>query len=219
MKIKKSSITIVLGLIVSGLMHLALFIHYDDESVTGTSDKRESVIEVIIALAPEKVPVEESLSRKTKVVQNVVASDRHKEEKTIKAFEDVSIKKNDAVSAEEKVFFEKQEVDQKPVEKVSSANESEDKNILLSLIYKEINKYKTYPYQAVRLHREGRVKVNFTLHPDGRVSQIVIVESSRFNVLDRAARKAVESISPFLMAVNYLQVEREFNVDIDYRLN
>ena len=72
---------------------------------------------------------------------------------------------------------------------------------------------------AVRQRREGLVKVNFMLHPDGRISHVSVVKSSRYRLLDSAALAAVENVSPFYIAQNYLSQTELFDVDIDFRLN
>ena len=89
---------------------------------------------------------------------------------------------------------------------------------LSQLVYQEINRKKRYPYLAKRQRREGLVKLSFILHPDGKVTDVSVVESSRFSVLDRAAQKAVKDISPFLLAADYLNYQQAFNVDVDFRL-
>lgn len=95
----------------------------------------------------------------------------------------------------------------------------EKKRLLLSLLHEKINEYKRYPYIAVRQRREGLVKVNFILHPDGHISDVIVSESSRYAMLDRAATRAVEKVPPLSLASNYLQHSEAFNVDIDFRLN
>ena len=98
------------------------------------------------------------------------------------------------------------------------ANLEDNVRQLLSLVYQEINRKKHYPYLAKRQRREGLVKLSFVLHPDGKVTDVAVIGSSRFSVLDRAAQKAVEDISPFLLAADYLNYQRAFNVDVDFRL-
>jgi len=90
---------------------------------------------------------------------------------------------------------------------------------LLQLIYMEINKHKHYPYIAKRRGREGLVKLNFVMHPDGKVTDIAIVETSHFAMLDNAARHAVQAISPFRVAAEYLDSYQRYDVNIDFRLN
>ena len=61
--------------------------------------------------------------------------------------------------------------------------------------------------------------MTFTIHPDGLVTDIEIIKSSRFRALDKAAIHAVASISPFALAADYLEETHHYNVDIDFRLN
>jgi protein TonB len=90
---------------------------------------------------------------------------------------------------------------------------------LRKFVYEAINRQKHYPYMARRQHREGLVKLNFVMHPNGKVTDIAIVESSRFHRLDKAAMRAVESISPFHLAAEYLTMQQHYDVGIDFRLN
>lgn len=90
---------------------------------------------------------------------------------------------------------------------------------LRKFVYEAINRQKHYPYMARRQQREGLVKLNFVMHPNGRVTDIAIVESSRFHLLDKAAMQAVESISPFHLATEYLTMQQQYDVGIDFRLN
>ncbi len=90
---------------------------------------------------------------------------------------------------------------------------------LRKFVYEAINRQKNYPYMARRQHREGLVKLNFVMHPNGNVTNIAIVESSRFHLLDKAAMQAVESISPFHLAAEYLTMQQHYDVGIDFRLN
>jgi TonB family protein len=89
----------------------------------------------------------------------------------------------------------------------------------VSLLHQAIDKHKHYPYQAQRQHREGLVKLQFVVHPDGQVTNVSVVESSRFDALDNAARDAVNAISPFQLAENYINEQKIYDVDIAFRLN
>ena len=97
-----------------------------------------------------------------------------------------------------------------------SSNGSEQ---LLSLLHQAIDKHKRYPYQARRQRREGLVKLQFVVHPNGQVTNVSVVQSSRFDALDDAARDAVNAISPFQLAANYIYEQHIYDVDIDFRLN
>jgi len=213
--LKNKQYRLMLALIFSALVH-GVVVFYDAEDTDSFASNETASVVVSIELvagSAETIEVTDKQKAKSEIKQKKyqdreivsVVDDSKKqtaEEKTIKpSTSDASVKTGVA---------EQQEV-------AESNNVSSDE--FLKLVYIEISKHKRYPYQARRQRREGRVKINFTLHPDGHVSEVMVMESSRFNVLDRAAQQAVESISPFAMAANYLNVETEFNVNIDYRLN
>lgn len=90
---------------------------------------------------------------------------------------------------------------------------------LMQLVYQAISEHKHYPYMARRLGQQGKVTLNFIMHPDGQVTDVMVIESSRYSVLDRAAQDAVVAISPFLMAAEYLSYEKVFDIAVDFRLN
>ncbi len=60
-----------------------------------------------------------------------------------------------------------------------------------------IHNAKKYPESAKSRHLEGRVKVEFTLQPDGTLINIRIVKSSRHRNLDDAAVESIKNASPF----------------------
>lgn len=90
---------------------------------------------------------------------------------------------------------------------------------LMQLVYQAISEHKHYPYMARRLGQQGKVTLNFIMHPDGLVTDVMVIESSRYSVLDRAAEEAVVAISPFAMAAEYLSYEKVFDIAVDFRLN
>jgi TonB family protein len=102
---------------------------------------------------------------------------------------------------------------------VAVDSNEQHRNQLLKLIYLEINKHKHYPFMAKRRGKQGLVRLNFVMHPDGQVSDIAIVQSSRYALLDEAATRAVQSISPFRLAASYLDQVHRYDVDIEFRLN
>lgn len=67
----------------------------------------------------------------------------------------------------------------------------------LRTIRQLIERQKKYP-QVARLRQfQGKVVVEFELTPSGHVSTIIVVESCRFGILNRAAIQAIEDASPF----------------------
>lgn len=58
-----------------------------------------------------------------------------------------------------------------------------------------VNWYAGMP-QLIRTGMQGRVVIRFTIHRDGRISDVTILESSGVPPYDHAARKAIEQSSP-----------------------
>jgi len=213
---EKNTYRIILALILSALVHISIVFYVVEEKDSYIVDVANSIVVRLemIAGSTESVDDGNKHKRKTEIEKHVLSG----HEKIISSVVDKSIKNIKEKNREE---VQSDLADKKGAENYQEITESnsDKSDELLKLVYIEINKNKYYPYQARRQHREGRVKINFKLHPDGRVSEITVLESSHFNALDYAAQKAVKSISPFLIAANYLHTETEFNVNIDYRLN
>lgn len=67
----------------------------------------------------------------------------------------------------------------------------------LNQLRQQIGKEKFYPRQARHKAEEGTVKVGFVLHKNGEISDMKIVLSSGYQLLDQAALRAVKKASPF----------------------
>ncbi len=79
----------------------------------------------------------------------------------------------------------------------------------------------TYPYRARRLGMQGTVTLHFTLHPDGRIDRLSVLQSSGHDVLDEAARAIIEEemdsrFDPFPAALPPQPIE--VTIPIRYRL-
>jgi len=86
-------------------------------------------------------------------------------------------------------------------------------------LMREIEKNKFYPKRAKRRHREGVVKISFTILSDGKLNSIRIQESSGHKSLDDAAMGAVAEIARFKPIPKELGRERwEFVVPLRYEL-
>lgn len=208
---------IALMLLLSGLVHGVVFFYQQNDVGDDYPEQRASVTVQLELLAQPSVIAEKQAlifqsAEKVVAINNQddsnIDNDAINEE--VSSVESVQ---QSAVDAEVVQDFSDQSISQLDYESGERASQ------LKKYVYQAISREKRYPYIARKQRREGVVKLNFVMHPDGQVTDILIVESSRYSVLDKAARQAVEAISPFLMATNYLQVETEFNVDIDYRLN
>jgi len=206
----------VLALILSALVHMVVIFYGAEEESNVINNVESSVVVNIELVAGQVKPVVDT--SRSEVVTEIKKQTAAKNKELVSVITEVYQSSSEEKQPEKKLT---ESVSNEGAAKHSNLAESSSdrEDEFLKLVYVEINKKKYYPYQARRQHREGRVKINFKLHPDGRVSEVVVLQSSHFNVLDHAAQKAVESISPFLMAASYLHVETEFNVDIDYQLN
>ena len=89
---------------------------------------------------------------------------------------------------------------------------------LTDRLHRAIEREKRYPLSARRLGREGTASVAFQLRPDGAIDAIQVAASSGEPALDRAALRAVQGISPFGSAGDYLDESTPFRVDIAFRL-
>ncbi|TVO75823.1 energy transducer TonB [Sedimenticola selenatireducens] len=83
-----------------------------------------------------------------------------------------------------------------------------------------IERNKHYPLRARKKGQQGEVTVRFTILKDGSISQVQISSSSHFSVLDRAASKAVESLSRFRPIPDQLKRDRwDFQVPVRFAVN
>jgi TonB family protein len=215
----KTNTALFIALSLSGLAHAAFLLKYDVDILPSSGGVFPQAT-VSVQLTPKENGFSKNIDTDIKNKEKKESLSNQQKANRLEAInEDVPapIKKSEYVEVVN-ILEDKVEAEELPellmLEKNDDVNEE-----LLQLVYLEINKHKHYPYQAKRQRREGKVKINFTLHPDGQVTEIEVIKSSRLSVLDRAAQQAVESISPFLIASNYLQTETELNVNIDYRLN
>lgn len=79
----------------------------------------------------------------------------------------------------------------------AGSNDYLTKGDYFDMLRLKIESRKKYPASAQKRQIEGRVVVEFTLNPDGRIESSEIVQSSRHRELDRAALNAVKAAEPF----------------------
>ena len=103
-------------------------------------------------------------------------------------------------------------------EKTTVADNKNDFNVLHKLLHTAINTNKHYPLSALRLSREGTVKISFQLLNSGEINDLKVANSSGYNALDRAALKAIKNIQPFKPARQYIASVEKFILDIKFQL-
>lgn len=89
---------------------------------------------------------------------------------------------------------------------------------LIILLHHAIEKYKSYPMSAMQLEREGQVTISFILHPNGRIENLTLEQTSGTRELDQAALHAVTLAAPFTGVGSYLQEPKLFKFKIDFEL-
>ena len=100
----------------------------------------------------------------------------------------------------------------------SARLDADGEKTLLALLHTAIDGRKRYPTLARRQRREGIATVLFRLHPDGAVDRLTLAASSGFALLDKAALRAVAEVAPFAPARRYLDREKEYAVEVEFRL-
>ena len=70
-------------------------------------------------------------------------------------------------------------------------------NDYFEMVRLKIESCKKYPDSARARHVEGRTVIRFAIEPDGRISSLSVIKSSRNRALDNAAKNAVRAASPF----------------------
>ncbi|MCW8956676.1 MAG: energy transducer TonB [Gammaproteobacteria bacterium] len=206
----------MIALVLSGLVHgLFMFDGVNDEPSMQSPEVQEHSLHL------EFVIEEKAASRKPK--QEVAREISHNPVITQQKITDKQVLKR---SEKNKKWVEKAQHEQQvntfedQHEQKKQINKSvENHDLLMQLVYQAINKYKAYPYMARRLGQQGKVTLKFVMHPDGLVTDVVVIGSSQYSVLDNAARQAVSAISPFAMAADYLSYEKVFDIAVDFRLN
>jgi protein TonB len=211
---------ITIALVLSGLAHLLIF-YVPNPFMADVGEFASASVRVEVELMQPPEPVSRSApSNKVQPSQDEQLIAVEGEQFTSSAVSQPEL------SMQPLKDDEKAEITESVVEQAAlvhrenrAAGAGREHKQLLQLIYMEINKHKHYPYIAKRQGREGLVRLNFIMHPDGEVTDIAIVETSRFAVLDNAARHAVQAISPFRVAAEYLDSYHRYDVNIDFRLN
>ncbi|MDR3478677.1 MAG: TonB family protein [Gammaproteobacteria bacterium] len=89
-------------------------------------------------------------------------------------------------------------------------------NLLLKLLSQATAAKLVYPKIAEDFRLRGTVKLKFLLFPDGRITQVSLVESSGSTVLDSAAMDTIRAISPVHGVDKYLQSPKIIQAGIIY---
>jgi TonB family protein len=87
-------------------------------------------------------------------------------------------------------------------------------------IKQKIQEERDYPRAALRMGRQGIVRISFKVLPSGRVEDLKLIQSSNIQELDREALDAVRRASPFSsFPDDFKEVEVEIEVDIVFKIS
>ena len=211
--------TLLLALLFSGVVHGIVLLYQQSDPGDAPVNQLASVtVQVELVSGPTQSNDPQPLTPRNDIEEVIaVKSSRslHSVEKNPQQKQDMS------KAAVRPVVTDADEVSDyvNPQQGQQYSNSGNRADQLGKFVYEAINRQKHYPYVARKQRREGMVRLNFIMHPDGQVTDIAIVQSSQYDILDKAARRAVEAISPFQLAAEYLSMQHKYNVDIDFRLN
>jgi len=86
-------------------------------------------------------------------------------------------------------------------------------------VKQKIQKERRYPRWALRLGREGAVRISFNLSSSGEIKDVRLLGSSGIDELDAEAVNAVKRASPFLpFPSEFGKSELRFDVDIVFKI-
>lgn len=88
---------------------------------------------------------------------------------------------------------------------------------LIKLLGKAISARLVYPRSAVDFNLHGTAYIGFTLHPNGELTDIRIMQSSGADILDDAALRGIRAISPLGGANQYVPKSRFLVVGIIFK--
>lgn len=123
-----------------------------------------------------------------------------------------------SVLAKRENNHEAQAKQQRVAKRHNLENQGRQAESLISLLHAAIQAEQRYPENAEQMHRQGSVRVEFTLFEDGHVSELGVVKSSGTSSLDEAALKAVRAAAPFKQVRDYLRGAQHYNIDVIFQL-
>lgn len=237
MLIAKTQRNLFIALILSGLAHLLfVFLQQDiaQDSFAESQLDGGLQLELIESLVEVEVQQQKVIAGSTpagnrssmpEVIESVQSSMKVPIAQTDKKNPEIKVAekttKTDVVEILPETDFqvESSQTEQEVSNSVPVESQSAKAEVLSLYVYRAINQSKRYPYRAKRQRRQGLVKLSFVMHPNGMITDIAVLESSQHKILDQAAQQAVNAISPFSRAQQYLSYKHQYNVDIDFRLN
>ncbi len=104
--------------------------------------------------------------------------------------------------------------DQQPVHMIGDKNV---RNALLELLGKAFYAHLVYPRIAIDFHLRGVASVQFSVHPDGRITDVKLIKSSSAEILDQAAIDAISGASPVYNVGLYVKKPQSLVINVIFR--
>ena len=190
------------------------------EEVTKEIEK-EIVTEPIIEKIVEK-PAPKVIEKPKKVEKKIVKQEKSIEKIVEKPAPKVVEKENENI--EKMAVAEQNEISTKQESIIqSNSNNERNKNLeseYLAKVKNKIEKNKVYPKVAKRLNQTGKVIVSFDILKDGKVTNIKIINKSKFEKLDEASIELLTNIGFFEAIPNELnKTVWNIQIPINYQIN
>ena len=190
------------------------------EEVTKEIEK-EIVTEPIIEKIVEK-PAPKVIEKPKKVEKKIVKQEKPIEKIVEKPAPKVVEKENENI--EKMAVAEQNEISTKQESIIqSNSNNERNKNLeseYLAKVQAKIEKNKVYPKVAKRLNQTGKVIVSFDILKDGKVTNIKIINKSKFEKLDEASIELLTNIGFFEAIPNELnKTVWNIQIPINYQIN
>ena len=190
------------------------------EEVTKELEK-EIVPEPIIEKIVEK-PAPKVIEKPKKVEKKIVKQEKPIEKIVEKPAPKVVEKENENI--EKMAVAEQNEISTKQESIIqSNSNNERNKNLeseYLAKVQAKIEKNKVYPKVAKRLNQTGKVIVSFDILKDGKITNIKIINKSKFEKLDEASIELLTNIGFFEAIPNELnKTVWNIQIPINYQIN
>lgn len=217
------------SLFISSTIYLAIaapiFISFSN--TTKTVDIKKDV-HTVTKISLSNIPIQEKVIEEIveeEVVEKIIEKPAKKVVK--KEIKKQKPKKDTKPKEKPKKIVEKKEVQEKitTADSVNQVKAAEIEDLYLGKIKNTIERYKTYPRNAKRLHHQGVVKIAFDVLLNGKITNIRIIENSKYKTLDKATIHLLEKIGSFDPIPNELMSKLDnksnlsLEIPVEYQIN
>ncbi|AZL54197.1 TonB family protein [Aliarcobacter skirrowii] len=217
------------SLFISSAIYLAIaapiFISFSNTPKTVDIKKD---VHTVTKISLSNIPIQEKVIEEIveeEVVEKIIEKPAKKVVK--KEIKKQKPKKDTKPKEEFKEPVEKKEIQEKvtTADNINQVKAAEIEDLYRGKIQNTIERYKTYPRNAKRLHHQGVVKIAFDVLLNGKITNIRIIENSKYKTLDKATIHLLEKIGSFDPIPNELMSELDnksnlsFEIPVEYQIN